>query len=280
MRIALVYERLREEERQIIRAIEELGHEPVPLHLNSNFLPINHGETFGAEVAVIRAMSTAKAHASAVTLSSLGVRVVNPPDVIATCGNKLVTTARLSEAGIPTPRTAVAFSLDGALEAAESIGYPVVVKPVNGSWGRLVSLAQDEEELRTILEHREAIPSPYYRIHYIQEFIRKPGRDIRAYGTEESFITAIYRVSEHWVTNTARGARAVPAEPSEELADLVIRTARAVGGGFLGIDIAEDEERGLVVIEVNAVTEYKNAARVTGVDIAGELVRYALGEGE
>ncbi len=277
MRVALVYERLREEERQLIRAIEDLGHEPVPLHLNSNFLPLNHGETFEADAALIRAISAAKAHASAVTLSSLGVRVVNSPEVLSICGNKLTTTAKLSKAGIPTPKTAVAFSLEGALEAAKSIGYPVVIKPVNGSWGRLVSLAQDEEELRTILEHREAIPSPYYRIHYIQEFIRKPGRDIRAYGTEKAFITAIYRVSDHWVTNTARGAKAVPAEYREELADLVIRTAEALGGGFLGVDIAEDEERGLVVIEVNGVTEFKNAARVTGVDIAKELVGYAVG---
>ncbi len=277
MRVALVYERLREEERQLIRAIEELGHEPVPLHLNSNFFPLDHGETFEADAALIRAISAAKAHASAVTLSSLGVRVVNSPEVLSICGNKLTTTARLSEAGIPTPKTAVAFSLEGALEAAKSIGYPVVIKPVNGSWGRLVSLAQDEEELRTILEHREAIPSPYYRIHYIQEFIRKPGRDVRAYGTEKAFITAIYRVSDHWVTNTARGAKAVPAEYREDLADLVIRTAEALGGGFLGVDIAEDEERGLVVIEVNGVTEFKNAARVTGVDIAKELVSYAVG---
>ncbi len=207
----------------------------------------------------------------------MGVNVINASDVLATCGNKLATTAKLSEAGIPTPKTMVAFSLDGALRAAKEIGYPVVVKPINGSWGRLVSLAEDEEDLRTILEHREAIPSPYYRIHYIQEFIRKPGRDIRAYGTEKEFVTAIYRISDHWITNTARGARAEPAPQNPELQELVVRTARAMGGGFLGMDIAEDEERGLLVLEVNAVTEFKNAARVTGVNIARELVSYALG---
>ncbi len=276
MRVALIYERMREEERQIMRAIEGSGHEAVPIHLNSNFLSIGWGNPF-ADVAIIRAISTAKAHASATALSSLGIKVVNAPEVISTCGNKLVTSVRLSQAGIPTPKTVVAFSLEGAMEAAEEIGYPVVVKPVNGSWGRLVSLAQDKEELRTILEHREAIPSPYYRIHYIQEFIRKPGRDIRAYGTENRFITAIYRVSDHWVTNTARGARAEPAEYTEELASLVIRAAKAVGGGFLGIDLAEDERRGLIVIEVNAVTEFKNAARVTNMDIAREMVSYAVG---
>ncbi|MCD6244345.1 MAG: lysine biosynthesis protein LysX [Candidatus Korarchaeota archaeon] len=277
MRIALVYERLREEERSILKAIEELGHEPIPIHINSNFMSLNTDHAFPADIAIIRAISATKAHSSAVALESMGVKVINASDVLATCGNKLATTAKLSEAGIPTPKTMVAFSLDGALRAAKEIGYPVVVKPINGSWGRLVSLAEDEEDLRTILEHREAIPSPYYRIHYIQEFIRKPGRDIRAYGTEKEFVTAIYRISDHWITNTARGARAEPAPQNPELQELVVRTARAMGGGFLGMDIAEDEERGLLVLEVNAVTEFKNAARVTGVNIARELVSYALG---
>ena len=277
MRIALVYERLREEERSILKAIEELGHEPIPIHINSNFMSLNTDHAFPADIAIIRAISATKAHSSAVALESMGVNVINASDVLATCGNKLATTAKLSEAGIPTPKTMVAFSLDGALRAAKEIGYPVVVKPINGSWGRLVSLAEDEEDLRTILEHREAIPSPYYRIHYIQEFIRKPGRDIRAYGTEKEFVTAIYRISDHWITNTARGARAELAPQNPELQELVVRTARAMGGGFLGMDIAEDEERGLLVLEVNAVTEFKNAARVTGVNIARELVSYALG---
>ncbi|RLG42295.1 MAG: lysine biosynthesis protein LysX [Thermoproteota archaeon] len=277
MRIALVYERLREEERSILKAIEELGHEPIPVHINSNFMSLSTDRVFPADIAIIRAISATKAHSSAVALESMGVKVINASDVLATCGNKLTTTAKLSEAGIPTPKTMVAFSLDGALKAAKEIGYPVVVKPINGSWGRLVSLAEDEEDLRTILEHREAIPSPYYRIHYIQEFIRKPGRDIRAYGTEKEFVTAIYRISDHWITNTARGARAEPAPQNPELQELVVRTARAMGGGFLGMDIAEDEERGLLVLEVNAVTEFKNAARVTGVNIARELVSYALG---
>ncbi len=277
MRIALVYERLREEERSILKTIEELGHEPIPIHINSNFMSLNTDRAFPADIAIIRAISATKAHSSAVALESMGIRVINASSILATCGNKLATTAKLSEAGVPTPKTMVAFSLDGALRAAKEIGYPVVVKPINGSWGRLVSLAEDEEDLRTILEHREAIPSPYYRIHYIQEFIRKPGRDIRAYGTEKEFVTAIYRISNHWITNTARGARAEPASQNPELQELVVRTARAIGGGFLGMDIAEDEERGLLVLEVNAVTEFKNAARVTGVNIARELVSYALG---
>ncbi len=275
MRIAVVYDRLRAEEREISRAIEELGHSIVRVHLNSTHMPLGGDVEF--KIALERATSGTKAYSSAVALEASGVKVVNSSHTIASCYSKLVTTAKLLSSGIPTPKTAVAFSPEGAYKAAEEVGYPVVVKPVNGSWGRLVSLAQDEEELRTILEHREAIPSPFYRIHYIQEFIRKPGRDIRAFATEDRLVTAIYRVADHWITNTARGARAEKAELTSELEEIAVRASRAVGGGFLGIDIVEDPERGLLVLEVNAITEFRNAARVTGVDIAREIVEYAIG---
>ncbi len=277
MRVSLVYERIREEEAQLMRAVERLGHELSLVHLNSDkYFTLDRG-AMRSDVALIRAISQTNALLSSEMIEHMGVRCVNPSTVLRVCNNKLTTSMRLSEVGIPTPRTAVAFSPEGALRAARSIGFPVVLKPINGSWGRLVSLARDEEELRAIVEHREAIGSPYYRVHYIQEYVRKPGRDIRAYGTEEKFITAIYRISDHWITNTARGGKAEPVKPSSELEELVVRTCEALGGGFLGVDVAEDEGRGLLVMEANATTEFKNAARVTGVDIAGEIVRYALG---
>ncbi len=274
MRVAVVYERMRPEERQIIEAIREMGHEAVPYHLNSS--PLSFEGEYELDVVIIRAISSTRAQVTASLFEGLGVRVVNSSRVLSTCGNKVMTTSALVKAGVPTPRTKLAFNLEGALKAAESLGYPVVVKPINGSWGRLVSLAEDEEELRTIIEHREAIPSPYYRVHYIQEYVRKPGRDLRVYATEERVVAAIYRVSDHWITNTARGGRAEPAEITEEIEDISVKAVRAVGGGFLGIDLVESEE-GLKVLELNGVTEFKNASRVTGVDIARELVRYALG---
>lgn len=277
MRITLVYERVREEETQLMKAVERLGHQLSLVHLTSDNYFFPGKKILESDVALIRTISQTNALLSSELLTHAGLRCVNSPEVLRVCNNKLLTSIKLFEAGIPTPRTVVAFSPEGALRAAESIGFPVVVKPVNGSWGRLVSLARDEEELRAIIEHREAMGSPYYRIHYIQEYVRKPGRDIRAYGTEKRFVTAIYRVSDHWITNTARGGKAEPVKASGELEDIVVRTCRALGGGFLGIDIAEDEEKGLLVIEANATTEFKNAARVTGVDIAAEIVRYALG---
>ncbi len=277
MRIALVYERLREEESQILRAIERLGAERLLLHLPSNHYRLDT-RALEVDIALIRTMSHTNSATFSEILSNYGLKCVNSPEVIRVCGDKLLTSLKLMSSGVPTPKTAVAFSPEGALRAAREMGFPVVVKPVNGSWGRLVSLARDEEELRSIIEHREAIGSPHYRIHYIQEYIRKPGRDIRAYGTDKGFLTAIYRISNHWITNTARGARVEPVRADDDLEDLVLRTCEALGGGFLGIDIVEDSERGLMVLEANAVTEFKNAARATGVDIAEELVRYAVSE--
>ena len=278
MIVALVYERLREEEAQLMRAIERLGHQVQLLHLNSDRYFFLGEKAVRSNVALIRAISQTNALHSSELISHMGVKCVNSPESLRICSNKLITTMKLIEAGIPTPKTAIAFSLEGALRTAKDMGFPVVVKPVNGSWGRLVSLARDEEELRAIIEHREAMNSPFYRIHYIQEYVRKPGRDIRAYGTEEKFVTAIYRISDHWITNTARGGRAEPVKPDSRIEEIVLRTCEALGGGFLGIDLVEDEERGLLVLEANATTEFKNAARVTGVNIAEELVKYAVGK--
>jgi len=159
MRVALVYERLREEESQILRAMERLGVEGVLLHLPSNHYRLE-ARASEADVALIRTMSHTNSVASSEILSNRGLKCVNSPEVIRVCGDKLLTSLKLISSGIPTPKTAVAFSPEGALRAAKEIGFPVVVKPVNGSWGRLVSLARDEEELRSIIEHREAIGFP------------------------------------------------------------------------------------------------------------------------
>lgn len=190
--------------------------------------------------------------------------------------DKVWTLSILNRNKIPVPRTAVVFSEEAALSAAERIGYPVVVKPIAGSWGRLVSLARDEEELRTIIEHRMSIPGIDSRAHLIQELVRKPGRDIRVMVVGGEVVAAIYRVCNHWITNTARGGRAEPLKPDDELTDLSLRTAEVLGGEVLGIDVFEDPSRGYLVNEVNGVSEFKNLQRVTGVDVAGKIAEYLI----
>lgn len=275
MRIGIAYDVVRDEERQIVEAIRRRGHELVPFYVPSMVVKVeNSSERFtnGVDFAFERCVSFYRALSSAALLEGEGVEVVNRYEVIRDCGDKLVTTIRLSTRGVPVPRTYVAFSRQKAVEAARELGYPVVVKPIFGSWGRMMARALSEDDLLDIIDFRESMPSPYFKVHYIQEFVNKPGRDIRAFYVWGEVPVAIYRYSSRWKTNTALGGRAEPAELTEELVDLTVRAGDAMGGGVLGVDLMESPDGRLYVSEVNAVVEFRNTVRVTGVDLAGMMV--------
>lgn len=172
-------------------------------------------------------------------------------------------------------RTLLAFTAESALEAIESLGYPCVLKPTVGSWGRLLARVNDRDAAEAILEHKEMLGSYQHGIFYIQEFVRKPGRDIRAFVVGDRTIGAIYRASSHWITNTARGGAATNCPVTDELHSICQAAAHAVGGGVLAVDVMESE-RGLLVIEVNATMEFRNSIAPTGADIPAEIVRFTL----
>jgi len=279
VRVAIVYEIVRWEERELIKAARAVGAYVEPVYVKSLPLYLN-GASGGldADIALQRCISHYVALESSVAIEGLGVRVVNTVEATHRAMDKLWTISLLRSRGVPTPRTAVAFSPEAALEVATEFGFPVVVKPVNGSWGRLVSIARDEEELRTIMEHRSYIPSMTSKVHLIQEYVRKPGRDIRVFVVGGEVVAAIYRVSNHWITNTARGGRAVPARADPELEEVSVKAAEAVGGEVLGIDVFEDSGRGYLVNEVNPVPEFKNTVTATGVDIPRKIAEYLVRE--
>ena len=208
-------------------------------------------------------------------LEALGHRVVNPFSCAWVCGNKLFGSLELVKHHIATPKTTLAFAEGSALRTIEQMGYPAVVKPVVGSWGRLSALMRDSEAARAIVEHREEM-FPLYQIYYLQEFVKRPPRDIRSFVLGDRTIAAIYRYSgADWRTNTARGGRAEACKITPELDELSVRAARAVGGEFVGVDLMEGEE-GLVVHEVNNTTEFKNTVPATGVDIPGMVIDYLI----
>ena len=178
---------------------------------------------------------------------------------------------------MPTPRTLLAFTPETALQAIEQLGYPCVLKPTVGSWGRLLARVNDRDAAEAILEHKDVLGSYQHSIFYIQEYVRKPGRDIRAFVIGDRCVAAIYRYSEHWITNTARGGAATNCPVTDELQDICCRAARAVGGGLLAIDVVESE-RGLLIIEVNGTMEFRNSVEPTGIDIPGMMVDYVLDE--
>jgi [lysine-biosynthesis-protein LysW]--L-2-aminoadipate ligase len=206
-------------------------------------------------------------------LNQWGVRTVNTYAVALTCGDKINTTTALVAAGVPSPRTLIAFTPESALAAIETLGYPVVLKPAIGSWGRLLAKISDRDAAEALLEHKDTLGSYQHAIFYIQEFVPKPARDIRSFVIGDETICAIYRESSHWITNTARGGQARNCPVTPEIDRLSRAAARAVGGGVVAIDLLEHPD-GMLVSEVNYTMEFRNSIEVTGVDIPGRVVDY------
>jgi len=278
MRLAILTSRIRVEERLLIDALRQRAIAFDIVDDGELLLDLSHPDERWREYDAVlcRSMSQSRGLAMLHVLEHWGVRVYNPATVTATCNDKLLTTLALLRAGIPTPHTMLAFDSQVAIKGMDMLSYPVVLKPTSGSWGRLLARINDRDAAEAVLEHRETLGSYQHHIHYIQEYIAKPQRDIRAFVVGERTICAIYRTSEHWVTNTARGAVASNCPVTPELDSLCVRAAQAVGGGILAIDVLEDERRGLLINEINATMEFRNSIAPTGVDIPNAMLDYVL----
>ena len=278
MRLAILTSRVRVEEKLLVDALRRRAIAFDIIDDGELLLDLSRpDESWRAYDAVLcRSLSQSRGLAVLQVLEHWGIRVYNPAGVTATCNDKLLTTLALLRAGIPAPRTLVAFDPQVAIRGIEMPGYPAVLKPIHGSWGRLLARINDRDAAEAVLEHQETLGSYQHHIHYIQEYIAKPQRDIRAFVVDERTICAIYRTSEHWVTNTARGAIASNCVVTPELDRLCVRAAQAVGGGILAIDLLEDPERGLLVNEINATMEFRNSIAPTGVDIPNAMLDYVL----
>ncbi len=274
MRIGMLLSRVRVEEKLLLQAFRERGVEPE--RIDDPDLVLELGTPDRAyDVVLERSINHSRAVSTLRILNDWGVPTVNTYEVASVCGNKLETSSALFRHGVPTPRTLVAYTPESALEAIERLGYPVVLKPPVGSWGRLVSLVSDRYAAEAILEHKEILGSYHHSIFYIQEYVPKPDRDIRAFVVGDEVICAIYRHAEHWITNTARGGLATNCPVTDEIAEVSLAAARAVGGGVLAIDLVEGAA-GLQVLEVNYTMEFRNSIETTGVDIPGRIVEHAL----
>ena len=273
--LAVLLSRVRVEEKLLLEEIERRHITSKVIDDRELVFALETKPDLGADVVLERCIQHSRALYSLSVLESWGVPTVNTFEVADVCGNKLLTTNRLIKAGVPSPRTRIAFTPESALAACEELGYPVVLKPLVGSWGRLISKVNDRDAAESIIEHKDVLGTYIHSIYYIQEYVRKPGRDIRAFVVGDETIGAIYRQSDHWITNTARGAKATNCPVTPELNDLCLRAARAVGGGVVAIDVLEAPE-GLLVNEVNYTMEFRNSIDTTGVNIPGRVVDYAL----
>jgi [lysine-biosynthesis-protein LysW]--L-2-aminoadipate ligase len=277
MKIGVLYSRVRVEEKMLFDTLDARGvaYDKID-DRDVEFDLQNPSPWRQYDVILERCINHSRALNALRILNDWGIPSVNTAYVADVCGSKLITSSALVRAGVPTTRIKIAFTPESAIRAIEEFGYPVVLKPAVGSWGRLLSKINDREAAEAVLEHKEVLGSYHHSIFYIQEYIRKPGRDIRAFVVGDETIAAIYRASEHWITNTARGGHATGCPVTPELNRLCVAAAKAVGGGIVGVDVMEDQERGYLVNEVNYTIEFRNSITTTGVDIPNRIVDYVL----
>ncbi|MGH2532501.1 MAG: lysine biosynthesis protein LysX [Thermomicrobiales bacterium] len=274
MTVGILQSRVRVEEKLLLAEIDRRGVEVVRFDDRNLALDLQR-PSFGVDVVVERCINHLRALYALRVLNDWGIPTVNTYDVANTCGDKVLTSAALVRAGVPTPRTILAFTPESALDAIEELGYPVVMKPAVGSWGRLLSKVNDRDAAEAILEHKVTLGSFHHGAFYLQEYINKPGRDIRSFVVGDETICAIYRDSSHWITNTARGGVATNCPVTPEIDALSLAAARAVGGGVVAVDLLEGDA-GLLVNEVNYTMEFRNSIDTTGVDIPAKIVDYVL----
>ena len=276
VRIGFLYTRMRLEEKYLLAELENRAEvELVRINDGDSFFDIN---ALDAPVDILfeRSISYSRGLYISRIFEAHGIRVMNSSLVAERCGDKYSTSQILMKNGIPTPRVLMAFDEESALEAIDAMGYPCVLKPVVGSWGRLLAKVENREMAESLIEHKATL-GVNHQVFYIQEYVHKPGRDIRVFVVGEEPICAIYRTSESWITNTARGGVASNCPLTPELVEICQQTARAIGGGLLAIDLFETPN-GLVVNEVNHTMEFRNSIETTGVNIPASMVEYVLSQ--
>ena len=273
MRVGFLHSLIRKEEKLLIDEFRQRN--VTPIMLDDRKLTFDLESIPDIDIVVERCINHSRAMHGLRLFESLGIRCINSSEVARVCGDKILTSLALKEAGLAQPSVRVAFTEDSALVAIEELGYPVVLKPAVGSWGRLLAKVNDRESAESILEHKTVLGSYHHSIFYIQKYVEKQGRDIRSFVVGNDCIAAIYRSSSHWITNTARGAVATNCPVTDEIASLSVAAACAVGGGVLAVDLFESTE-GLLVNEVNYTMEFRNSIESTGVNIPGRVVEYVL----
>ncbi|GAB3314691.1 lysine biosynthesis protein LysX [Haloplanus rallus] len=279
MHVGLLYSRIRRDEKLLLSELRDRDHEVTKIDVRKERFNIGDApETFDdIDIAVDRCLATSRSRYVTRFLDAYGVPVVNAADTAELCADKVKNSLVLEAAGVPTPNTDVAFTTDSALESIEDFGYPCVLKPVIGSWGRLMAKVDSRSAAEAILEHKATLGHYEHKVFYIQEFVEKPGRDIRVVATDGEPVAAMTRSSDHWLTNAAKGGEVNEFEIDDEVADLVKRASDAVGGGLLGVDLMETGDS-YTVHEVNHTVEFKALDSCVDFDVPAAIVDWLEGK--
>jgi [lysine-biosynthesis-protein LysW]--L-2-aminoadipate ligase len=277
VKVGVLYSRIRTDEKLLLNELRERDHDVTKIDVRKERFDIETApDVFdGLDVVVDRCLATSRSLYATKFCEQYGVPVVNSADTAETCADKVENSLALAAAGLPTPKTQVAFTTDTAMEIVEEFGYPCVLKPVMGSWGRLMAKIDSRSAAEAILEHKETLGHYEHKVFYIQEFVDKPGRDIRVLATDGEPVAAMVRSSDHWLTNAAKGAETAQFDLDDEARDLVARASEAVGGGLLGVDLMEtggSSDDSYTVHEVNHNVEFKALNDTTDVDVPATVV--------
>ncbi|WP_144925537.1 lysine biosynthesis protein LysX [Halorubrum salsamenti] len=288
MQVGILYSRIRKDEKLLLGELRERGHEVTKIDVRKERFGLESttADVGDLDLVVDRCLSTSRSLYATKFLDSYGVPVVNAPETGDVCADKAKNSLALAEADIPTPATEIAFTKEAAMEAIEEFGYPCVLKPVVGSWGRLMAKIDTRSAAEAILEHKETLGHYEHKVFYIQEFVDKPGRDIRVLAVDGEPVAAMTRSSDHWLTNAAKGGETTSFDLDDRALDLVERASEAVGGGMLGVDLmevgvepeADTGETGgtgsgeYTVHEVNHTVEFKALDSATDVDVPAKVV--------
>jgi len=280
VRICIIYDKLRFEEKKIYNDIQQKGLDANLVDGKSLIFDTESSKSDSrlGDIILQRVISYNRGLHLTYCLEQIGLPVVNSFSVSEICGNKLIASLILKKNNVPTPKTTFAFSTESARECMKKLGYPLVVKPIIGSWGRGVYQIKDQFMAEMMLDSRQENDNSFSRIYYFQELIDRPSRDIRCIVIGDQIVASVFRYSSEneWRTNVAVGGRTEVAPLTSELKEIVLKASNAVGGGILGVDLMEDKERGYLVHEVNNTVEFRGASAVCKSDIAGAMTDYLV----
>ncbi len=229
-----------------------------------------------------RSLSFLRGMYSCAILELKGYKTINSYECLNICGNKLLTTLELIKNDIPTPKTNIAFTEESSIEAIEKeIQYPAILKPIIGSWGRLIAKLDDHNSASSNLECRESMGNIFQKIYYIQQYVKRKHlekdapTDIRVFVIEDECVAAMGRFNpeKDFRSNIAIGGTAKPIEITEKVKKLSLAASKSVKGEIVGVDLMENDGE-MQVIEVNGTPQFQGIQTATGKNIAGEIVNY------
>ncbi|MBS0441467.1 MAG: RimK family alpha-L-glutamate ligase [Proteobacteria bacterium] len=209
-------------------------------------------------------------------LRELGVPVYNDARAIERSVDKSMTSLLLHAAGVATPPT---WAMESAAQAQRLVmresaaGRALVLKPLFGSQGKGLQLVGCVDGVHRPLPE---LKGAYGSLAYLQRFIAPisaPGFDWRVLVIGGRAVTAMKRVSAHWIHNVKQGARCEPCELTPALAEIAEAAARTLQMDYAGVDILpEGAPEALRVLEVNGVAAWQGLQRVTPFNIARAIV--------